>query len=184
MEAIIAPIILFVLSLIGAYVLFKMLKSTAVLNEKKKQITGALVGFIIIYGLLFSVSYKLRGSVPDKVHTELKKKYEDKMAEIIATWKPQEWTVEGNINKEESQSYLGIQVQYQPPSPALVIDKEDGHFVLYRVSIVQGIGWPRLKFFCQGYNPDSYYIDSRIDIVNEAERIIRLGNPVELIKNQ
>lgn len=47
----------FVLSLLGAVILFKFLKSTALVTVKKYQAGGAIAGFIIIYGTLMASFY-------------------------------------------------------------------------------------------------------------------------------
>jgi len=48
--------ILFALSLSGAWVLFKLLQSTASISKKEYQMGGAAAGFLIIYGAL-NLSY-------------------------------------------------------------------------------------------------------------------------------
>jgi hypothetical protein len=44
--------ILFTLSLVAAWILFKFLQSTASINRKEYQMGGAEAGFLIIYGVL------------------------------------------------------------------------------------------------------------------------------------
>lgn len=44
---------MFFMSLIGAYILFAVLKSVAQINNKAYQAGGALAGFIILYATLF-----------------------------------------------------------------------------------------------------------------------------------
>ncbi len=46
--------ILFTLSLIAAWILFKFLQSTAAITKKEYQMGGAAAGFLIIYGALYS----------------------------------------------------------------------------------------------------------------------------------
>ena len=53
MEAIIVVIILFALSLLGAWVLFKFLVSSALIKGKTYQAGGAIAGFILLYLLMF-----------------------------------------------------------------------------------------------------------------------------------
>lgn len=57
---IIVVIVIFLMSLIGAYILFKILKSTAVMNNAKYQAGGALAGFIILYGTIFGSYHSLQ----------------------------------------------------------------------------------------------------------------------------
>jgi len=51
--------IVFGLSLTGAAILFRFFKATALIKQKNYQATGALGGFIIIYGLLFASYYRI-----------------------------------------------------------------------------------------------------------------------------
>lgn len=44
---------IFMLSLIGAYILFKVLRATAMIKNTKFQAGGALAGFVILYGTMF-----------------------------------------------------------------------------------------------------------------------------------
>ncbi|MBZ5726419.1 MAG: hypothetical protein LAP87_15640 [Acidobacteriia bacterium] len=46
--------ILFTLSLVAAWILFKFLQSTATITKKEYQMGGAAAGFLIIYGALYS----------------------------------------------------------------------------------------------------------------------------------
>ncbi len=55
-------VIFFFLSLIGAYVLFKFLESSAIIKNKKYQAGGAMAGFILIFGILFGAYYKLEAN--------------------------------------------------------------------------------------------------------------------------
>ena len=45
--------ILFTLSLLAAWILFKFLQSTATITKKEYQMGGAAAGFLIIYGALY-----------------------------------------------------------------------------------------------------------------------------------
>src|SRR5436853_175370 len=54
-----AVVILFVLSLAGAVVLFRFLKSSALIKGKTYQAGGALAGFVIIYYVLSGFYYKI-----------------------------------------------------------------------------------------------------------------------------
>ncbi|MEJ2010076.1 MAG: hypothetical protein P8Z30_18295 [Acidobacteriota bacterium] len=56
--------IFFLLSLGGAYVLFKLLKSSAVIKTHKYRAGGAVAGFLIIYGMLFGSYYKIARQGP------------------------------------------------------------------------------------------------------------------------
>lgn len=55
-----AVIVIFSMSLFGSYVLFKILKATAVIKNEKFQAGGALAGFIILYVTMFQSYQPLR----------------------------------------------------------------------------------------------------------------------------
>ncbi len=71
MRSIYVIIIFFVLSLIGAFVLFKFLKSTAIIKNPKYQAGGALAGFVIIFGLLFGGYSKLEDHDNERLRSEI-----------------------------------------------------------------------------------------------------------------
>lgn len=52
-ESLFVVIAIFLMSLIGAYILFKILKATAAIKNEKFHAGGALAGFIILYGTMF-----------------------------------------------------------------------------------------------------------------------------------
>jgi len=52
---------LFGLSLVAAVILFKFLKSTALIKNEKYQAGGAIAGFIIVYGMLHGSFTQLSG---------------------------------------------------------------------------------------------------------------------------
>ncbi len=45
--------IVFILSLTGAFILFKFFKSTAIIKNKNYQAGGDIAGFILIFGALY-----------------------------------------------------------------------------------------------------------------------------------
>jgi len=45
--------VLFAASLVAAFVLFKLLQSTAAITKKEYQVGGAAAGFLVIYGALY-----------------------------------------------------------------------------------------------------------------------------------
>jgi hypothetical protein len=53
---------LFACSLLAAVVLFKVLKSTAVISRKEYQVGGAAAGFLVIYFALFTSYHQLQGA--------------------------------------------------------------------------------------------------------------------------
>jgi len=77
-ETLIVLIIVALLSLLAAIVLFKVLKSTALIKKAGYQAGGALAGFIIIYSTLY-YSYD---SLSDKIHRETVEKDYIKKSEL------------------------------------------------------------------------------------------------------
>ena len=51
--------IIFALGLLGAVVLFRFFKSSAIIKKKAYQAGGAVAGFVIIYSLLFGSYYQI-----------------------------------------------------------------------------------------------------------------------------
>jgi len=61
--------ILFTLSLLAAWILFKFLQSTASITKKEYQMGGAAAGFLIIYGALYySYSGLAKSALDDSKH--------------------------------------------------------------------------------------------------------------------
>ena len=52
-ESLVVVIMIFLMSMAGAYILFKTLKATAIIKNAKFQAGGALAGFIILYATMF-----------------------------------------------------------------------------------------------------------------------------------
>lgn len=164
MTSIIPLIIFFFLSLIGAFVLFKFVKSEAVIEKRKGFMSGGIAGFVIIFGLLANWNYFLRTQ------------------ELENKWKPQSWTITGCIVKEGSESYKGIDVKYQPPSPALEIHQANGCFNLYRVMICEATKWPILQFECKGFFPYKYEIRPDNAIIDKNTMVVKLRSKISLEK--
>lgn len=59
--------VFFLLSLIGAYILFKWLESSAVIQTPRYRAGGALAGFVLIYGMLYGSYYKMANQVAEQL---------------------------------------------------------------------------------------------------------------------
>lgn len=59
MNSALAVAIIFALSLLGAVVLFRFFKSSAIIKKKAYQAGGAVAGFAIVYSLLFGSYYQI-----------------------------------------------------------------------------------------------------------------------------
>lgn len=87
--------ILFFLSLLGAVILFKFFKSSAIVKNKQYQAGGAIGGFIIIFLLLSTSYYELEKTKNDS----LMKKFEETSARLESlNLKLQLLSIEGKIN--------------------------------------------------------------------------------------
>jgi len=119
--------VIFILSLGGSFVLFKFLKSSATVKKPTFQAGGALAGFIIIYGLLFTT---------------------------FNSWyqcRPDEWSIKGVVNLEGASIHDGISVKYIPPSPTTYSERS-GNFRLENVKIFPEEGLPEIQFFIESDN--------------------------------
>jgi len=142
-------IVIFCLSLIGSFILFKFLKSSATVKKATYQAGGAIAGFLLIYGLLFST--------------------------FKSVYKPSEkWTIIGTVIKEDASIHDGITVRHLPPSPDTTTDNR-GTFTLDNVKVISGEGWPELYFECKGFHPRSLLINKKnIKKLYKGKREIRL----------
>jgi len=142
-------IVIFCLSLIGSFILFKFLKSSATIKKPTYRAGGAIAGFIIIYVLLFGT--------------------------FKSVYKPSEkWTIIGTVIKEDASLHDGITVKQIPPSPDATTDNL-GAFTLDNVKVIPGEGWPELYFECKGFHPRRLLINKEnIKSLHKGKREIRL----------
>lgn len=112
-------------SLGAAYVLFRFLKSTAVIKGTKWQAGGALAGFLLI----LSYSYSITSHISRETCTMV------------------DWTVTGYVTEKGIGPYPGIQVS-QVTIPALSKVDSDGRFVLEGARVLRTATdpYPRLHF--------------------------------------
>lgn len=79
MNPLIVVLVLFALALLGAFTLFKFLESSAFVRNKTYQAGGAIGGFVILYGILYSSFYSMESNEYHKIKSEyerLKQKFE------------------------------------------------------------------------------------------------------------
>jgi len=65
--------VIFLLSLAGAVILFKFFKSSAFISSRKYQAGGAIAGFVIIYGLLYTSYARIEQSQYNRIIDEYRK---------------------------------------------------------------------------------------------------------------
>ncbi len=165
-QLIILLVVLFVISLSGAVVLFKYLKSSAVIRKSSYQAGGAIAGFLLIFSLFSGIFYSwLKFQAEDKP-----KGYE-------------EWTLKGVVKKKGSQIHDGIIAKFQPPSPHTMSDA-NGEFRLDDILVIPGKEKernPEIQLRCQGYFPKSIelYDTSKVERIAEG-KLFRLKDTVKL----
>jgi len=152
---------IFLLSLVGAIILFKFLKSTAFIKSPKYRAGGALAGFLLIYGSLY---YSF-----------------DRMQSTQANWEPTLWTVTGIVKLEDQSTHDGAVVKHVPAKPFAVTDAR-GAFRLESVRMLKNEGMPEIALELEGYFPLSFEIVQENSEVDEAKRIIRMKDTLELAK--
>lgn len=157
--AIIFVWLLFLLSLSGAYVLFKFLESVAQIDKASYRAGGALAGFLIIFGTLFAAT--------------------DRWISQMELWCPKKWDIKGMVGKQGAASHEGVAVTQVPPLPNDVTDRA-GYFHLKGIEVIEAGGWPGIYFQSDGYYPRQLNISEDVATINKTGKIIELKNPIEL----
>ncbi len=162
---------LFCASLLGAFVLFRVLQSTALITEKRYQAGGAIAGFMLIFMVLSSLWWNATW----KLAEDQRKIEEARALQAQAA----EWSIDGEVREEgPSVPYHQISVTQ---APASTVD-QGGHFTLTGARTFRN-RYPRL--YVQG---DDTHIPATLEITEEIARIdrgsseITLKNPVELLR--
>ncbi len=169
MNVLLIPLsVIFALSLSGSVVLFKFLSSSATIKKKSYKAGGAIAGFILIYGLLFTSFNSWY-----KAETEQKLKSET-------------WTIRGTVVKEGASKHDGITVNHIPDSPSAV-SGTNGEFRmegvdLFPVKLPEGL--PELQFESADENFHTRTIDlseDNVEIKKEKKQIV-LKKPIMLAR--
>lgn len=116
--------VIFLLSLLGAYVLFAILKSTAVIKKAGYQAGGALAGFLLIFIMLFGSYRELANQ--QKI-----------------------FTVNGKVKVIDGNLHRGVMVKQLSPS---VLTDASGTFRLESVRRI-GDMWPEIQLEGDGFYP-------------------------------
>ena len=154
--------VIFILSLVGAFILFKFLKSFALIKKAGHQAGGAIAGFLLIYGALY---YSF-----------------DNLLETVEVWKPTTWNIVGTVKRQDATKHESIRIKHIPPRPSTLTD-ESGSFRLENVRMIRGEGWPEIYFESDGYYPMTYPIIKRKNAVVEADKKkIKLKDIIEITK--
>ena len=155
MDPLLSLAAIFVLSLVGAVVLFKYLQSTAIIKKKGWQASGAVAGFILIFGLLAKTYDEIRK--PDY----------------------SEWTIKGVVEKADAPIHDGITVKHRPPITSTLSDKS-GDFVFENVKIFPKEPTQDLNFELEGYFPYTQPLNDDAITKDKKTKTIILKNKVVL----
>lgn len=154
---------IFALSLFGAYVLFRFLKSTAIIKRTGYQAGGALAGFLLIFGALYA-SY-----------SQLEK---NAMARIA---QPKLWTIVGEVNLEnDTLNNAEVEVTLLPPSPK-TLSASGGEFRFDDVGI-ENDDLVELQFELDGYHTESMLLTQESAEIDSVANRITLKQPVRLLQ--
>jgi hypothetical protein len=151
--------VIFLLSLVGALVLFKVLQSTAIIQRKGYQAGGALAGFLLIFAALYGAYHQLNA--------------QQQSANEV-------WTVVGEVNLEnDDQNSQEVEVSLMPPPPT-TLSENGGDFRFDRIPI--SVNGPlELKFQIDGYLTESLLVDENLAFYDSDNRRITLKEPVTLV---
>lgn len=158
---ILAVTVIFVLSLGGAIVLFKFLKSSAIIKKTGYQAGGALAGFLLIYGTLFYSFDKLIES-------------NNPPGQII-------WTITGSVKKEGTSKHDGITVTHVPPAPTTPTDVS-GTFRLENVHTSGKTDYPEIRVESNGYYPRTFQLNLENALIDPNKQTIKLKDDLTISK--
>lgn len=154
---------IFALSLMGAYVLFRFLKSTAIIKKTGYQAGGALAGFLLIFGALYGSYSHLEKSATERQS------------------RPELWTIVGAVKLEnDSLDNAEVEVTLLPPSPK-ALSARGGGFRFDDVGIAQE-DLIELQFELDGYHTESLLLTADSAEIDQAANRITLKQPVQLLQ--
>lgn len=151
---------MFLLSLLGAWVCFKILKSSARIAKAGAgyQVGGALAGALVtllFLGWLFNL-----------------------ISSGESAGRADHWTIIGVAKKADAIKHDGIVVKQVPPTPAVPTDL-NGDFRL-DVVVPKGV-WPEISLESEGYYPKTpVRITPQNAIVEASRQEITLKNDIDL----
>lgn len=149
----IAVSLIFSLSLLGAVVLFKFLKSSAVIEKKEHRVGGALAGFLLIFGTLDATYLHVAASRAEDAGL---------------------WTIRGAVRYQGELSAEPLKVEVLPPEPTLVAS--DRRFLLRNVPLSKG----ELPCLYIGETGQTLPITDETAEIDSNRRLIELREPWEL----
>ncbi len=186
--------VLFLLSLLGAYVLFKVLKSAALIKRPGYQAGGALAGFLLLFGTLTMAHFKLSAVEINDLTTrclelegqvnELRQanlSLRQKLVEQTDLCEFDLWTIKGKVFRQDRESPRNIGIVVGLIPHYTTSSKPDGSFTLRDVKLTRAEQYLQdLQFSAEGYWPDDKSVDQHTAVFDIDNRIIELQDPVEL----
>jgi len=145
---------IFLLALVGAVVLFRFLKATAVFKTVQGQASGALAGFLMIFGALDGTYMHLApGSAEMEELRSTIVELEARLAEVDTEL----WTFTGRVGTPEGSRPADVEVRVLPPAPLTLVDG-GRDFRLEHVEVVQHKVYtdPRGRFAFRNLDAGAY----------------------------
>lgn len=119
---------LFLMSLLGAVILFKFFKSAALVRTKEYRAGGAIAGFIILFGILYSSYYQLEKSEYHSIIADYKRLNETKQ-------------IFGTVEANQPNTRILLAIEDTAPDGAgefsmraRCIDPKDGQIAVYAIT--------------------------------------------------
>jgi hypothetical protein len=194
MEHLIVIAVLFLLSLLAAYVLFKWLDSAAIIKRQGYQAGGAFAGFLLIFGSLTVAHFKLVGLGSE----HLRLKSEDLSQEVLVLSEQVEalrraakeqasrsgseyWTVRGMVVRQDKEPQLNQGVSIGVIPHRSTESDSTGKFCLRYLKIGREEQYLReLQFGSEGYYLTSQILSRETAVFDEKAKTITLKDSIEL----
>lgn len=146
---------IFLLALVGAVVLFRFLKATAVFKTVQGQASGALAGFLMIFGALDGTYMHL---APGSAEMEELRSTIAELQARLAEVDTEPWTFTGRVRTPEGSRPADVEVRVLPPAPLTLVNG-GRDFRLEHVEVVSGV-WPQLQLSAEGFYPETVLLES------------------------
>lgn len=175
----VAVVVIFCLSLGGAYVLFRTLQATAVLKTVRGQAGGALAGFLMVFGALDGTYLKLLPTAEELrgLHEE-NTRLEARLQELERETDSEVWTLAGEVRRADDPSAAGLEVVVFPPNPRQLVPAHGG-FRFESLEVVNGV-WPELHVSADGYYPETLILAEEHLELHPERKLAVLKRPVVL----
>jgi hypothetical protein len=180
-DELVALLVVFVLSLAGAFVTFKFLKSWAKIKKAEWQAGGAFAGLVILLWVLSWLVLTMHNSRSDRKVEEAVNKCQKAWADSVEKAKPIRWTIDGRIEKQNATNHQDIQITHMPLTQTTT--GQDGYFSLENVIVEKISPLPQITAKADGYGiitiPQKPEDCTIIDTINKKITLKR-----RILKNQ